>query len=70
MHILAALGYCICAKSYGEVSLRQTIVSVYCNGQEKIKLEEEAISEILLSDTKLGIKKFSDSRVAITNNSQ
>jgi len=31
---------------------------VYCNGREKIKLEEEAISEILITDTKLGIKKY------------
>jgi ribosomal protein L19E len=38
---------------------------------KKIKLKEEAISEILIADTRLGIKKmFSDSRVTITNTSQ
>jgi len=36
--------------------------------REKIKLEEEAISEILIANTRLVTKKkFSDSRVAITN---
>jgi hypothetical protein len=39
--------------------------------RKKIKLEEEAISEILIADTRLGIKKmFSDLRVAITNSGQ
>jgi len=38
---------------------------------KKNKCEEEAINEILIADTRLGIKKmFSDSRVAITNTSQ
>jgi len=31
--------------------IRQTVVGVYCNGWEKIKLDEEAISEILVTDT-------------------
>ena len=57
--------------NHSEEKIRQTVVGVYCNGWEKIKLEKESISEILIADTRLRIKKmFSDSRVAITNTSQ
>jgi ribosomal protein L19E len=39
--------------------------------RKKIKFEEEALSEIMIADTRLRIKKmFSDSRVAVTNTGQ
>jgi hypothetical protein len=38
--------------------------------RKKIKFEEKAISEILIADTRLGIKKCFPIRVAITNTSQ
>jgi hypothetical protein len=45
-------------------------VSIAMAGK-KIKLEEEAISEILIADTRLRIKKmFSDLRVVVTNSGQ